>query len=150
MPWIENADRKQAIALSVLRALPDWFGIPQYVDEYAEKAREMACYAHEKDGEAVGFVCLKQTSECAAEVHVMGILPGWHRRGIGRAMIAACEARCRERNLPLLHVKTLDNNVGDAPYLKTYAFYRAMGFLPMEVLPLWDEHNPCLILVKAL
>ena len=36
-------------------------------------------------------------------------------------------------------------------YGATVAFYRGVGFLPLEVFPaLWDENNPCLILVKAL
>lgn len=134
--------------METLRALPDWFGIAEAIDSYGRDAREMPCYVHEVDGKAVGFVCVKETSACAAEVHVMGILPAFHRRGIGRALIGACEAYCREHGLPILHVKTLDDKVGDAHYLRTYAFYRAMGFLPLEVLPLWDERNPCLLLVK--
>ena len=36
-------------------------------------------------------------------------------------------------------------------YDATVAFYRGVGFLPLEVFPtLWDENNPCLILVKTL
>ena len=150
MPWIEEGAHKQAVILQVLGSLPDWFGIPEAIDEYVLGGQAMPCYVHEVDGEAVGFVSLKQTSECAAEIHVMGILPAYHRQGIGRQMIEACEAEARCRGLSLLHVKTVDPQAQYDSYLRTHAFYRAMGFLPLEVLPLWDEHNPCLLLVKPL
>ncbi|MDD3109908.1 MAG: hypothetical protein PHH32_04610 [Eubacteriales bacterium] len=36
-------------------------------------------------------------------------------------------------------------------YDRTIAFYQRMGFLRLEMFPtLWDERNPCLVLVKAL
>ena len=36
-------------------------------------------------------------------------------------------------------------------YAQTRAFYLAMGFRPLEELrKLWDEANPCLIMVKRL
>lgn len=150
MPWIEDAEQKQAVVKRVLEALPEWFGMPDSLAEYVEKAREMPCFVEKEAGEVIGFVSFLQTSECAGEVHVMGILPGWHRKGIGKRLIAACEDRCRKLSLPLLQVKTLDNRVGNAAYLRTYAFYRAMDFLPLEVLPLWDERNPCLLMVKCI
>lgn len=148
MPWIENADEKEAVILNILNSLPDWFGIPESIADYGREGRNFPCYTVEADGKAVGFVSIKQTSDCAAEVHVMGIVEAYHRQGLGKRLIGICEDYCRERALPILHVKTLDNRVGNSDYLKTYAFYRAMGFLPLEVLPLWDEENQCLLLVK--
>lgn len=47
-----------------------------------------------------------------------------------------------------LQVQTLDHKVGDPFYLKTWEFYKTMGFEPLEVLPLWDECNPCLVMIK--
>jgi len=75
-------------------------------------------------------------------------LPGMHRRGIGRALIEVCLGWCREHGVSLLHVKTVAESAGDPEYLRTLAFYRAMGFLPLQVLPLWDARNPCQLLVR--
>ncbi|MDD2561466.1 MAG: hypothetical protein PHP07_07230 [Eubacteriales bacterium] len=49
-----------------------------------------------------------------------------------------------------MQVKTVE--AGHYPeYDRTIAFYEGMGFLRLEVFPtLWDERNPCLVLVKAL
>ena len=150
MRWIENAQEKKRICLAILNALPDWFGIPESIAEYGETVQALPFLVHEEDGQPVAFVALKETSVSAVEIHVMGIHLPYHRKGIGRQLVAACEAYARAHGMPLLHVKTLSDAVGNAAYLKTYAFYRAQGFLPLEVLPLWDEHNPCLLLVKPL
>lgn len=149
MRFISSAEDKARAMRRILTALPDWFGIPEAIDEYVEQARSLPCCVYEEEGNIIGIVALRKTSDCAAEVHVMGVLQGAHRRGIGRALIDACLAWCRQQGLSLLHVKTLDDGVGHPSYLKTYAFYRAMGFMPLEVLPLWDALNPCLLMVRA-
>ena len=50
----------------------------------------------------------------------------------------------------LLQVKTVDEGHYEE-YDRTIAFYEGVGFLRLEVFPtLWDEWNPCLVLVKPL
>jgi len=50
-----------------------------------------------------------------------------------------------------LTVKTLADTHPDEGYAGTRRFYLAMGFKPLEVFPtLWDEANPCLLMVKRL
>ena len=81
----------------------------------------------------------------------MGVRREWHRRGIGAALVARCERYCREHGMRYLTVKTLDASAHSESYEKTRAFYHRMGFVPLEVFPLfWDADNPCLFLVKAL
>ena len=48
-----------------------------------------------------------------------------------------------------LQVKTVETGRYPA-YDATNAFYQSLGFSPLEVLPLWDEQNPCQIYVTAL
>jgi hypothetical protein len=48
-------------------------------------------------------------------------------------------------------VKTLGPSSDDSNYAKTRAFYSAMGFRPLEEFKqIWDEHNPCLVMVKRI
>lgn len=48
----------------------------------------------------------------------------------------------------MLQVKTLGARHPDEGYARTRAFYRAVGFLPLEETDdLWPG-NPCLIMVK--
>jgi GNAT superfamily N-acetyltransferase len=142
-----------APAEGIMRALPDWFGIDESIVEYARAADELPTFIAEAGGRVVGFVTLKPTSPFALELHVMGVLPAWHRRGIGRALVERAAAYARAEGSTLLHVKTLAPTQGDPypPYAATRAFYAATGFAPLEVLPqVWGPENPCLIMVRAL
>ena len=48
-------------------------------------------------------------------------------------------------------VKTLSEIAQYKPYLKTKEFYRKMGFSELLTLTeMWDEENPCLIMIKNL
>lgn len=147
---IESPERKQTIAREVLEDLPEWFGIPESKEEYIRESAGMPFFAAQKNGEDLGFMAMKETSAHACEIYVTGVKKRVHRCGAGRAMFAAFEAFAREKGYRLIQVKTVAP--GYYPeYDATVAFYRSVGFLPLEVFPtLWDEANPCLILVKPL
>lgn len=145
---VKEPSLKYEITKLVLEGLPEWFGIPEAIEEYAKNCIELpfyACYIKEK---SVGFVSIKQTSDSAAECYVIGIKKEYHRIGIGHEFLKICERYCKDKNLSFLQVKTLDDKAKNTDYLKTFEFYKAFGFKPLEVLPLWDECNPCLVMIK--
>ena len=140
-----------ALAEGILRALPGWFGIEQALVEYAQAADELPTFVAARSGAPVGFVTIKPTSAHAVELHVMGVLPGEHRRGVGRALVERAAAYARAEGFTLLHVKTLAPSDPDPGYAATRAFYAAIGFLPLEELPeVWGPDDPCLLMVKVL
>jgi ribosomal protein S18 acetylase RimI-like enzyme len=142
---------KSALTEPILRALPDWFGIEEATLHYIEYTEANPTLIAYDDAEAVGFLALMQHSSYAAEIYVMAVLPAYHRRGVGRALVAAAEADLRARGVEYLQVKTLADADPDAGYARTRAFYRALGFRDLEVFPdLWSAENPCLLLVKRL
>jgi GNAT superfamily N-acetyltransferase len=147
-----------AAAERILRALPGWFGIESALLEYARAADVLPTFVAVAAGtgvdagdDTVGFVTLKATSEDALELHVMGVLPAWHRRGVGRALVERAAAHARAEGFSLLHVKTLAPSDPDPGYAATRAFYAAMGFRPLEVFPEhWGPDDPCLLMVRPL
>ena len=140
-----------APAEGILRALPDWFGIETALVDYARAADELPTFIAEEDERIVAFVTLKPTSAFAMELHVMGVLPAWHRQGIGRALVERAAVHARAEGAAFLHVKTLAASDPDPGYAATRRFYEAMGFVPLEELPqVWGPENPCLIMVRAL
>lgn len=149
---VETPAEKSETCEHILRTLPEWFGIEESLVNYVREAASLSMWAaYAPTGEAIGFVCLKEHTAYAAEVAVMGVLPTWHRTGAGRALIAACERHARGKGMPFLTVKTLDESAQSEEYDRTRRFYRAMGFLPLEVFPLlWDPSNPCLLMAKWL
>ena len=143
---IEEPAERSRIAEAVLRDLPGWFGIEEATRDYVQGAATLPTFAVEPD---VGFLSVKQQTPAAAELYVMGVRPGHHRQGIGRALVAAAESWCRARGIRYLHVKTLGPSRPDEGYAATRAFYEALGFVAIEELHgLCDEGNPTLILVK--
>lgn len=140
-----------AEAERILRALPEWFGIEEALRQYVADVARMPTFLGRVRGEVVGFLTVHRHFETAAEVHLVGVVPGLHRRGVGRALQERAEAWLLEAGVQYLQVKTVGPSSPDPNYARTRRFYRSMGFAPLEELPtLWDAHNPCLILVKRL
>jgi len=147
---IEDPQRKRQIASEILGDLPEWFGIPEAVEAYVREGAELPFFACEHDGEAVGFMTLRETSPYTAELHVCGVKKRFHRSGAGSALFRSFAAYAADHGYEYAQVKTVA--AGCYPeYDATRLFYERMGFRALEVFPtLWDESNPCLIMVKAL
>jgi GNAT superfamily N-acetyltransferase len=144
-------DGQGAAAETILRALPAWFGIETALVEYAAAADRLPTFVVRDGAEVAGFLTLRPTSPQALEVHVMAVLPGYHRRGIGAALVERAAAYARAEGVTLLHVKTLAPSDPDPGYAATRRFYEAVGFVPLEELPqVWGPGNPCLLLVLPL
>jgi len=149
MKEVSTAKEKSTICKAILNALPNWFGVPESIVGYIDSVKGKPFYKVIDEDKAVGFVSIKIHSPHTAEIHVMGILEKYHRKGIGRHLVQTCEAYCRTHHIEFLTVKTLDESNPDVHYQKTRLFYESMGFKALEVFPLfWDEQNPCLFLAK--
>lgn len=145
---IDSPDQRAAIARQVLEALPDWFGIPESREAYIRDSRAQPFWADLEDGAVRGFLALKETSPYTAELAVMGVLPAYHRQGIGRALFSAFHQYAREKGYAFLQVKTVQEG-RYASYDQTNAFYRSLGFRELECFPtLWDRQNPCQIYIR--
>ena len=134
----------------ILDLLPDWFGIPEAVDNYVEVADAKPCVIASLDGGDVGITIVIEHSPFAAEIYLMGVVPSAHRHGVGRAMLQHVEADLAYRGIEFLQVKTLSATDPDPGYAATRAFYLAYGFRPLEEFPtLWDADNPALQMIKT-
>jgi len=135
----------------LLRLLPDWFGIEETILNYEREIEHLPTFLAKVDGSVLGFLSLKQHTPYSAEILVMAVHPDVQRGGIGRAFVDAAEGYARGLGIEYMQVKTLGPSNPDPGYAKTRAFYEALGFRPMEEFEqIWDENNPCLILVKRL
>jgi GNAT superfamily N-acetyltransferase len=138
----------------ILRALPQWFGIESVVKAYIRQAGENPTFLAtntECDNLPVGFLTLLRHNPASAEIYVMGVLPNYHRKGVGRSLIRTAEAYLKAEGVKFLQVKTVSDEHTDEGYKKTRAFYQAMGFTLLEEFPdLWGPHNPCWQLIKKL
>ena len=86
---INNSNDKSVICNTILRALPNWFGIEASIVDYVQQVKELPFIAAYDDDVAIGFVTLKPHTQYASEICVMGVLSEYHRRGIGKRLINA-------------------------------------------------------------
>jgi ribosomal protein S18 acetylase RimI-like enzyme len=134
----------------VLRALPDWFGIEEALLQYITDLPGLETLVAIASGEIVGFLGLRRHNPWTAEIHVMGVRPELHGRGVGSALVKIAQARLRSRDVEFLQVKTLGPSRPSEHYERTRRFYERMGFRPLEENQMWGPVNPCLIMVKHL
>jgi GNAT superfamily N-acetyltransferase len=147
---ITDSKEKQAIARRVLEALTDWFEVEESREEYISGCVDWKFLAATEEGEAVGFLCLKETGKATVELAVMGVLQEYHRSGIGRQLVEKAKEAAKSQGYEFMQVKTVKMGMYE-DYDRTNLFYISCGFKELEVFPLyWDEANPCQIYVMSL
>ena len=147
---IESAQEKQIVSRKILESLSDWFGIPQAREEYIRDSASQQFFAAIEQGEAVGFLCLKETGKDTVELAVMGVRKEYHRQGIGRSLFMLAKEKAIKDGFSFMQVKTVQMGKY-VNYDNTNKFYISLGFKEFEVFPtLWDEQNPCQIYAMAL
>ncbi len=145
-----NAEEKRRIARLILESLTDWFGIPEARENYIKESADEIMVASFDNDAPNGFLCLKETGRDTVELAVMGVLPEYHRKGIGTKLFEAAKQIAVEKGCSFLQVKTVQMGRYEE-YDRTNRFYLSLGFKEFEVFPtLWDECNPCQIYVMSL
>lgn len=146
---IKDPKEKSKIVGDVLLDLPEWFGLPESTKQYIEESKELPLLVAKDNDNIIGFITLKETSQDVCEIHCMGIKKAYHRKGIGKKLQDSFEELAKEK-YEYIQVKTVDEG-HYKEYNQTIAFYEGVGFKKMEVFStLWDQWNPCLILIKKI
>ena len=148
---VRPPDEKTAITKKIMHSLPEWFSPPEDIEKKAVMHMEQPFFAAYDGDVPIGFITLKIHNQYAADIFNLGVLEQFHRQDVGRRLLEAAEQYCRNCSYLYLTVKTLDSSAEYEPYERTRAFYRKMGFVPLEVFTtFWNEENPCLFMVKRL
>jgi GNAT superfamily N-acetyltransferase len=136
---VADAAAKARLCVELSGQLPAWFGRPAANAMYAREMATRDAYAAIIKGHAVGLMAL----DCpdGGDVHVcniwwLGVSPGLHRSGVGRALIEHAVLQARVRDCAILSVETVGSKSMDVAYAKTRCFYEAMGFRA------WREFEP--------
>jgi GNAT superfamily N-acetyltransferase len=140
-----------SLCRSILKKLPEWFGIESALENYAADTDKYPTFgAYDSDERLIGFLTLRAHNQSTNEVHVIAVDPSFHGLGVGRMLIKFAIAQSRAEHFEPLEVKTLGPSKPDPFYDRTRAFYLREGFRPVEeFLGVWGE-NPCLVMVLPL
>lgn len=112
--------------IEIAQALPEWFtknGISHMQIDLRFQNGFVAIY----DSQIVGFISFI-TIEGEGQVGWMGLLPKFHRKGIGRMLVNQVISELKDVGVKILQVYTLGESVDYEPYARTRAFYRGIGF----------------------
>lgn len=141
---------KSEMCEKILRSLPEWFGIESAILDYIQDVENMLMFVAKVESEIVGFLSLNFHNKYTAEIHVMGVIPQFHRKKVGKELVRAADEYLSKNGYKYLSVKTLSESRPNTEYDRTRNFYYGVGFLPVEEFKtLWGEDNPCLFMIKG-
>ena len=100
---VDEPSAKSQLCETVLRDLPEWFGIESATAAYIRDVRVLPTFGIGDDA----ILSLKLHTALAAEVYVMGVRRSRHGQGLGTALVRAAEEYLRSRDFEYLQVKTL-------------------------------------------
>lgn len=130
--------------------LPEWFGIPEANERYAQGVASRLTFGCIVDSMCVGIISLEFPFANSANIYWMGVKKQWHNKGIGTSLLRYAELICRELNVCSLSVETLSPKEGDKNYLQTLAFYLKEGFNPLFELNTYGPEYRMIYLNKIL
>jgi len=90
-----------------LRELPEWFGIPAMLARYVDELSTLPTWLALDDELVIGFLATKRHTPVASELYVPGLLPHYHRQGIGRRLLTRAEEALRDDGVRLVQAQTL-------------------------------------------
>ncbi len=144
-------NNKGSFTRRILEALPDWFGIPDAVEDFVRTAEELTVFGCYEQGAPAGVISIKRHFPQTHEVHVLAVKRHLHGQGLGRALIECSAQWSKKQGASLLTVKTLGPSHSDPNYAGTRLFFEALRFMPLEEFKtLWQSGEPCLIMARVL
>lgn len=143
---VTDIAEKQRIARVILEGLKEWFEVDESREKYINDCPSQPFFAAFADGAPAGFLCLKETGRDTVELAVMGVKKELHRCGAGRELFDAARSFAAQNGYSFMQVKTVKMGMYE-DYDRTNRFYLSLGFKELEVLPLWDEANPCQVYI---
>ena len=168
-----QGDRVQQVVEIVSTVFPDWLDTPEAVLAEVEESFEpgrLSLVAVDGD-RVLGWIGAIPTYSHAWELHPLAVRPEAQGRGVGRALVAALEARLRERGALTLYLGTDDD--GPAPGTSAggvdlwpdplahasaltvidhpTGFYRKLGYVVVGLIPDADgPGKPDVLMAKRL
>lgn len=146
-----SADDASACA-GIVAGLPDFFS----ADVIHKVHRDLAIHSSwmvSEGASVAGFVVVESRGSAAAEILWAATSATRRGRGIGTMLIEHVLDELRRAGTRVVEVKTLAPAAGYSPYMATYAFWTAHGFVHVDTidpLPGWEPGNPAAVLVAAL
>ena len=77
---LNSFSQQSKIGESILRSLPQWFGIEQVLIQYLEEIEKLPTLLASVEEKYAGFLTYKQHNKYAAELYLMNVYPKYQRQ----------------------------------------------------------------------
>lgn len=124
-------DLAEGLCRKITVDLPEYFGLPEVNEHYAVGVRSRLNLAACIGEEYVGLISIDFPYPENTNIYWMGILRDYHRTGIGQILSYEAFKHANNRGAKTISVETLSPEEADENYLKTYQFYKSLGFAPL-------------------
>lgn len=111
--------------------LPEYFGLPEVNEHYAMGFISRINLAAKIGEDYVGLISIDFPYSENANIYWMGVLRQYHRQGIGKILSNEAFRQAKYKGAKTISAETLSPQEADENYLKTYAFYKSLGFAPL-------------------
>ena len=126
-----TSDLAEGLCRKITVDLPEYFGLPEVNEHYAIGVRSRLNLAARLGEEYVGLISIDFPYPENANIYWMGTLRDYHRTGIGKILSYEAFKQAKNRGAKTISVETLSPEEADENYLKTYHFYKSLGFAPL-------------------
>ncbi|MFU7598169.1 GNAT family N-acetyltransferase [Legionella pneumophila] len=126
-----SADEAELLCRQITTDLPEYFGLPECNEHYALGVRSRINFAAKSNETYVGLSSLDFPYPANSNIYWMGVLRAFHSQGIGYLLIQDAVKYARQQGASTMTVETLAPAESDENYLKTYNFYKHIGFNPL-------------------
>ena len=140
---------RRTIQETISAQLPEWFGRPDSNLHYASQAEFLPGWVASIQDRDVGLLLLKRHGTLSAEIYWIGIEPGHHRHGVGRALLNELCPVLAGEGRKLLFACSLHPDHPNEHYRRTHRFYESLGFF-LAVPSHGDPNDPMAWYAKVL
>jgi GNAT superfamily N-acetyltransferase len=108
---------------------------------YCDKIIDRDVFAAVIDDVSRSLIALDYHFGLTCNIWLLGVMPQFHRRGIGAELIACAEREARLRGCRQLAVETVSPRMNSPEYEITRRFYQRLDFIPfVEFEPAPSDH----------
>ncbi|MGI8404366.1 MAG: GNAT family N-acetyltransferase [Thermomicrobiales bacterium] len=137
-------------ACSLGQSLAAWFGDDEGLRQMRAALNETVGFVALQGDELVGFITYDVVFPETWEITWLAVAETMHRQGIGRLLVERVAGAAANAGAAMITVKTLADTHPSPEYARTRAFYQALGFSRLAVLPeIWGPANPCLMMARS-
>ena len=121
-----TSDDREAVQ-AIADGLPEWFDETARHRSIPIDIRYQKGFVATDHGTIVGFITL-YVAEGRLNIGWLGVRRDFHRKGVGKALLAKAEDVARQMEIGEIATYTLGDNVDYAPYEQTRDFYFKNGY----------------------